>query len=555
MHRQIAGKLTGPVTKWVVLGAWIVLFMGARLPERQARRRPEQRGVDVAPAVGGVDQGGRRALRDGQPQRHPDPGRLLPRGRPHRGRPRRDRGAGPGDRPDRRRDRRGRAHPCGRRPDPGPAVRPASPRTARSRSARFVFNFGEDGWNDIPHARRRDPRHRRRSTASTVHLAGFGGQAADSAEAFEGIDTTLVLATLLVVIVILLLTYRSPILWLLPIISVVVAYSVSGGVVYLLAKYADLTVNGQSQAILPHPGDRRRHRLRPAARRPIPRGAAPPRRPARGDGLRAAPRGARRILASAATVAVGHAVPARSPTSTRPPASARSSRSAIAVTFLVMVTLLPALLVIFGRWIFWPKRPAFGSAEPNTDRLLGAGRQPDRAAAAPGVDRHRRAAGRVLPRPVPARRRRPVDRGHLHQGVRLDQGPEDPGRARPAGQLQHRAGRDQRRPGRRRSWRRSSDVDGLGDATEPQHDLGRPGLLRGHHRRGHLLDGGLRHRRGDPRRGPRRRRGRRAGRWRLGVLPRHQDRLDPRQQGDHPARPGGGVPDPGAACCGRSSRR
>src|SRR4030095_4277545 len=29
----------------------------------------------------------------------------------------------------------------------------------------------------------------------------------------------------------------------------------------------------------------------------------------------------------------------------------------VAITLLVMVTLLPALLVIFGRWIFWPKRP------------------------------------------------------------------------------------------------------------------------------------------------------------------------------------------------------
>jgi len=38
----------------------------------------------------------------------------------------------------------------------------------------------------------------------------------------------------------------------------------------------------------------------------------------------------------------------------------------IAVTFLVMVTLLPALLVICGRWIFWPKRPTFGSPEPTS---------------------------------------------------------------------------------------------------------------------------------------------------------------------------------------------
>lgn len=35
----------------------------------------------------------------------------------------------------------------------------------------------------------------------------------------------------------------------------------------------------------------------------------------------------------------------------------------IGITFLVMVTLLPALLVICGRWVFWPKRPAFGSPE------------------------------------------------------------------------------------------------------------------------------------------------------------------------------------------------
>ena len=54
----------------------------------------------------------------------------------------------------------------------------------------------------------------------------------------------------MVVIVILLLTYRSPMLWLLPIISAVVALVVAQAMVYFLAKYADLTVNGQSQAIL-----------------------------------------------------------------------------------------------------------------------------------------------------------------------------------------------------------------------------------------------------------------------------------------------------------------
>jgi len=41
----------------------------------------------------------------------------------------------------------------------------------------------------------------------------------------------------------------------------------------------------------------------------------------------------------------------------------------VAVTLLVMITVLPAWLVIFGRWIFWPKRPTFGSPEPTATGL------------------------------------------------------------------------------------------------------------------------------------------------------------------------------------------
>jgi len=43
----------------------------------------------------------------------------------------------------------------------------------------------------------------------------------------------------------------------------------------------------------------------------------------------------------------------------------------IAVGLFVMITLLPALLVIFGRWVFWPVRPTLGSPEP-TERGLWA---------------------------------------------------------------------------------------------------------------------------------------------------------------------------------------
>src|SRR4030095_1088707 len=48
----------------------------------------------------------------------------------------------------------------------------------------------------------------------------------------------------------------------------------------------------------------------------------------------------------------------------------------IVVGLLAMITLLPALLVIFGRWLFWPVRPKAGSAEPTATGAyapLGAG--------------------------------------------------------------------------------------------------------------------------------------------------------------------------------------
>ncbi|MFC7727813.1 MMPL family transporter [Nocardioides sp. GCM10028917] len=228
----------------------------------------------------------------------------------------------------------------------------------------FVLNFGTDGWNAIPDAAD-EIRDIATLDGGEVHLAGYGGQAADSAEAFEGIDTNLIFATLAVVIVILLFTYRSPILWLLPILCAVSANFIATGLVYLLAKYADLTVNGQSQAILSilvigagtdyalllvarYREELRRHEDRHEAMAFALHRAAPA------------------IFASAATVAVGMlclSFADLNSTAGLGPVLAIG----VAVTMLVMVTLLPALLVICGRWVFWPKRPAYRSAEPTAD--------------------------------------------------------------------------------------------------------------------------------------------------------------------------------------------
>ena len=82
-------------------------------------------------------------------------------------------------------------------------------------------------------------------------LAGkLQGAEKNDASAYKGIDTTLLYATLAVVIVLLLLTYRSPVLWLLPILSAGVALTVAQAVIYLLTQHANLTVNGQSEGIL-----------------------------------------------------------------------------------------------------------------------------------------------------------------------------------------------------------------------------------------------------------------------------------------------------------------
>src|SRR6202008_4899778 len=72
----------------------------------------------------------------------------------------------------------------------------------------------------------------------------------NSCKAFKGIAGLLLFSALAVVIVLLLLTYRSPSLWLLPVISAAVALTSAEALIYLLAAHAGLTVNAQSAGIL-----------------------------------------------------------------------------------------------------------------------------------------------------------------------------------------------------------------------------------------------------------------------------------------------------------------
>jgi putative drug exporter of the RND superfamily len=194
-----------------------------------------------------------------------------------------------------------------------------------------------------------------------AHIAGPAASAADEVKIFKGIDSTLLYATLAVVIILLLLTYRSPVLWILPIISAGVALTVAEAAIYLLTKHG-LTVNGQSGGILVvlvlgastdyalllvarYREELRKHTDRHEAMAVALRRAGPA------------------IIASAATVIAGMLclmVAESADISGLGPVAAIG----IAVGLLAMITLLPALLVIVGRWIFWPVRPKFGSDEP-----------------------------------------------------------------------------------------------------------------------------------------------------------------------------------------------
>ena len=89
-----------------------------------------------------------------------------------------------------------------------------------------------------------------RDNGLRVLVTGEAGFTADASEAFEGIDTTLLAITLVLVLVLLLATYRSPVMALVPVLVVGLAYVIAAGAVYGLVAAGGLEVTGQATAIL-----------------------------------------------------------------------------------------------------------------------------------------------------------------------------------------------------------------------------------------------------------------------------------------------------------------
>ncbi|HEY1620608.1 MAG TPA: MMPL family transporter [Streptosporangiaceae bacterium] len=247
-------------------------------------------------------------------------------------------------------------------------IGPVVSKTGRAIETIVPVNLGNEGWNKAAAATGRLRAVAvSGNTGMSVHIAGPLGNASDSSKSFAGIDSTLLYATLAVVIILLLITYRSPALWLLPVLSAGIALTASQALIYLLAAHAGLTVNAQTAGILyvlvfgagtdyallltaRYREELRRHADRHEAMAVAIRRAGPA------------------ILASAGTVILGLltlSIAELNSTKSMGPVLAIG----VGVALVAMMTLLPALLVITGRWIFWPVKPTLGSPEPTSSGI------------------------------------------------------------------------------------------------------------------------------------------------------------------------------------------
>jgi putative drug exporter of the RND superfamily len=197
-----------------------------------------------------------------------------------------------------------------------------------------------------------------RSRGLTVKVSGPAGFSRDAVNVFASINGTLLLATAGLVFVLLIIIYRSPIFWFIPLFSVLMAEAFSRFCGWAIAE-AGVTVNGQSAGVLPvlvfgagtdyalllvarYREELRRHESPVQAMRQALRRAGPA------------------VVASGSTVIVALlclSLAEVNGTSGLGPIGAVG----VALAMLAMLTLLPAGLVIGGRRAFWPFIPRLGS--------------------------------------------------------------------------------------------------------------------------------------------------------------------------------------------------
>ncbi|WP_055524736.1 MMPL family transporter [Streptomyces graminilatus] len=214
----------------------------------------------------------------------------------------------------------------------------------------------------------------------SVEVGGPGALATDAAGVYNSLGGPLLYTTVAVVALLLILIYRSPVLWLVPLVVAGIADFLSTGVAYGLNQAFGTTISGQSTGIMTilvfGAGTDYALLLVSRYREELRRFERPY------DAMTAALRGCGpAVLASSGTVAAGVLCLLA--------ADLNSSRSmgplgtvGVLCALVAMLTLLPAILVLLGRRVFWPLVPAYGST-PKARRLSlftamgsSAGRRP-----------------------------------------------------------------------------------------------------------------------------------------------------------------------------------
>ncbi|WP_392670376.1 MMPL family transporter [Streptomyces sp. LN785] len=204
----------------------------------------------------------------------------------------------------------------------------------------------------------------------SVEVGGPGALAADSKEVYASLGGPLLYTTVAVVAVLLILIYRSPLLWLVPLVVAGAADALSMAVVYGLNRGFDVTVTGQSSAVMTilvfGAGTDYALLLVSRYREELTRVARPY------DAMAAALRGCGpAVLASSGTVAAGLlCLLAADLTSSR--GMGPVAAVGVLCALLAMTTLLPALLVLLGRRLFWPLVPGHGSTPERRRSLFSA---------------------------------------------------------------------------------------------------------------------------------------------------------------------------------------
>jgi RND superfamily putative drug exporter len=207
-----------------------------------------------------------------------------------------------------------------------------------------------------------------------VYVTGPEGFQADLAGVFAGADFTLLLSTVVVVAVLLLVTYRSPTLWLVPLIVVGVADGMAGQLARQVAALFDITPDASVTGILSVLvfGAGTNYALLLIARYREELLTSEDRHVAMAKALRGA---GPAIIASGSTVTL-----ALLTLSFADLAGNRAlgivCATGVVIAMISALVVLPAALVVFGRGLFWPFVPKFGGTNKSDNGLwakLGRG--------------------------------------------------------------------------------------------------------------------------------------------------------------------------------------